>query len=601
MIIFKELRWGNIFSYGPNNVLKLNTSPLTQIIGDNGHGKSSIPLIIEEVLYNQNSKKIKKSDILNRYSKDKSYFIELDFDKDNTEYTIKTVRSSTVTNVKLFRDGKDISNHTATGTFKNIEIILGYDYKTFSQIVYQSSLSSLEFLTATDTARKKFLIDLLDLNKYIKICDIFKSLSSELTKRSESVNTKINTIESWIERYSKTDLTIKELLEEPEVSKDKQEQIGVLKNTLANIEAISKKIVQNNKYKEIFNSLVLPSDLLEPIDDSLELKFVSELNHWKNELAKGSKLTNKGGATYKCTSCGQDVDNSTNHKLVLSFEENRPNIQAQISVIENILEEHRKKKSLYYTEKETITQWEKYHSLIDHTLTSVIPNKHEIVDQINKLEKELTEETNKLNSIRDQNSKITAHNSKANVILSQMESMNQDLKALKEEYFTLLMTLSDYQILIKTFSTTGLVAYKIECLVKDLEELVNEYLAILANGRFQLTFKVSSSDKLNVVINDNGRDVEMCNLSSGERARVNVSTLLAIRKLMQSLSKTRTNLLVLDETIENLDANGKEKLIEILLEEESLNTFVISHGFTHPILEKLKIVKENNISRIDHG
>jgi len=164
MITFKEIRWGNAFSYGIDNTIKLDSAPLTQIVGKNGHGKSSIALILEEVLYNQNSKKIKKADILNRYSSDKSYSIELDFNKDNSEYTIKTNRSTTSTTIKLYKDGKDISSHTSTNTYKQIEGIIGFDHKTFSQIVYQSSVSSLEFLTATDTARKKFLIELLNLS-----------------------------------------------------------------------------------------------------------------------------------------------------------------------------------------------------------------------------------------------------------------------------------------------------------------------------------------------------------------------------------------------------------------------------------------------------
>jgi DNA repair exonuclease SbcCD ATPase subunit len=135
--------------------------------------------------------------------------------------------------------------------------------------------------------------------------------------------------------------------------------------------------------------------------------------------------------------------------------------------------------------------------------------------------------------------------------------------------------------------------------VKDLESITNEYLGVLAGGRFQLGFKVNSSDKLNVVITDNGRDISIDALSGGERARVNVATLLAIRKLMQALSNSRTNLLILDETVEALDAEGKEKLVEILLAEENLNTFLISHGFSHPLLEKIQVVKENNVSRIE--
>ena len=159
--------------------------------------------------------------------------------------------------------------------------------------------------------------------------------------------------------------------------------------------------------------------------------------------------------------------------------------------------------------------------------------------------------------------------------------------------------LNTVNTLVKTFSTTGLVAYKIENLVKDLEQLSNEYLGELSGGRFQISFQISGSDKLNVIITDNGIDIDILALSGGERARVNVATLLSIRKLMQSLSQSRINLLILDETIEALDVDGKEKLIEVLLKEESLNTMLVSHGFSHPLLEKLHVVKQNNISKIE--
>jgi DNA repair exonuclease SbcCD ATPase subunit len=78
-----------------------------------------------------------------------------------------------------------------------------------------------------------------------------------------------------------------------------------------------------------------------------------------------------------------------------------------------------------------------------------------------------------------------------------------------------------------------------------------------------------------------------------------VATLLAIRKLMQSLSNSRINLLILDETVESLDTEGKERLIEVLLKEDYLNTILVSHGFSHPLLEKINIVKTDNISRIE--
>ena len=136
-----------------------------------------------------------------------------------------------------------------------------------------------------------------------------------------------------------------------------------------------------------------------------------------------------------------------------------------------------------------------------------------------------------------------------------------------------------------------------QTLQKDLEELTNNYLGELSDGRFTLEFVVSN-DKLNVQITDNGNIVDILALSSGELARVNTATLIAIRKLMSSISKSKINILFLDEVINVLDETGREKLVEVLLQED-LNTYVVSHGWTHPLLEKVEVVKSGNISRLE--
>lgn len=67
---------------------------------------------------------------------------------------------------------------------------------------------------------------------------------------------------------------------------------------------------------------------------------------------------------------------------------------------------------------------------------------------------------------------------------------------------------------------------------------------------------------------------------------------------MSSISKSRINILFLDEVINVLDDTGREKLVEVLLTEE-LNTYVVSHGWTHPLLEKIEVVKQGNVSALD--
>ena len=45
-------------------------------------------------------------------------------------------------------------------------------------------------------------------------------------------------------------------------------------------------------------------------------------------------------------------------------------------------------------------------------------------------------------------------------------------------------------------------------------------------------------------------------------------------------------------------SEGKEKLIEVLQTENNLNVFLISHDFTHPLIDKISITKNENISSI---
>ena len=320
----------------------------------------------------------------------------------------------------------------------------------------------------------------------------------------------------------------------------------------------------------------------------------------QKELKDGKALAAKcDGPVSTCATCTQTIDNSTMYNMVKQFELSKLVLEDNIEKLSTAIKTADTETKAWDAHAAKLLEVEKYHALIDPKLSSVLLDKVELLNDIEVLQASVDSINTAITKTRAKNKTISEHNSKVKVIGEQMQDMQTELATLSASLVKHTIDLVNLQVLVKAFSTTGLVAYKIECLVKDLESITNEYLSELADGRFQLSFKIAASDKLNVVITDNGRDVDIIALSSGERARVNVATLLAIRKLMQSLSNSRTNLLILDETVENLDAEGKERLIEILLKEENLNTFLISHGFSHPLLEKLSVVKDKNISRIE--
>ena len=59
---------------------------------------------------------------------------------------------------------------------------------------------------------------------------------------------------------------------------------------------------------------------------------------------------------------------------------------------------------------------------------------------------------------------------------------------------------TNLEILKKSFSTNGLIAYKIESLVKELEGLVNKYLGELSDGRFTLEFLLLMISLMSVLL-----------------------------------------------------------------------------------------------------
>jgi len=597
VITLKKLKWNNCFSYGEDNILDLNDSTVTQLVGTNGAGKSSIPLILEEVLFNKNSKGIKKADIANRIF-NKGYDISLEFNVNGDEYKIEVSRRASI-KCKLFKNDEDISSHTATNTYKTVEEVLGLDFKTFTQIVYQNTNTSLQFLTATDTNRKKFLIDLLQLEKYVDYFEIFKEKSRVLSGEVSHIQGKLDTIIKWLDDNNLEAPTILPKLDLPKISENDLEQLSSLQLEFKNISEINRKINQNNFYKTELARI----DLSKYKNEGNHL-LESRQNYDKDleELGKWQSVYNsevfEGTSEDICPTCGQEVDQDLLDEIYQREEEKHNQAFNYIKKIQDTIR-HKKKVNEQIDEKQKEERrWKELFNSIDQTLPAEIKDADELQRKIEMLAEKIDNEQKELEYIINENESRERHNTRLQVIQEQIGEFKEELKTHENKLEEVKDMLGSIDILKKAFSTNGLLAYKIENLVKDLEELTNEYLAELSDGRFNLQFVVLN-DKLNVEIDDNGKAVEILALSAGELARVNTSTLLAIRKLMSSISKSRINVLFLDEVTNVLDEVGKEKMVEILLGEENLNTYIVSHGWTHPLLSKIEVIKENEISRLD--
>lgn len=596
MIILKTLRWDNCFSYGQNNTLDLNDSNLTQLVGTNGMGKSSIPLIIEEVLFNKNSKGIKKQEIQNRFVND-GYAINLTFQVDEDDYEIDVSRKASI-KCKLYKNGDDISSHTATNTYKTVQELLGLDFKTFTQLVYQNTNTSLQFLTATDTNRKKFLIDLLKLEEYVEFFEIFKEASRELSFELNTLTSRSDVIVKWLEENKLESVDILPILNLPKPSESDEKTLRQLQSDFEKISENNKKIIDNNFVKEQLNELEA-SGHLESVGEEISLTamlqqqgtFGSKVAEAQAHLDKLSELDGQ------CPTCESEVDEEKVKELNTIYLNSKKLAQNETVILKEKIADAKEHNRLVIIQKNQQRQYEDYIRDWDSSLPSTILDGDEISTSIDELSSKLRNLHNEIERISAENMLAERNNTRVSIIQEQSEGMQSQLEEIVAALVKVEEQFAHLEILKKAFSTNGLLAYKIENLVKDLEDLTNEYLAELSDGRFSLEFVVTN-DKLNVEITDNAKVVDILALSSGELARVNTATLLAIRKLMSSISSSRINTLFLDEIISVLDDEGKEKLVEILLGEE-LNTYLVSHGWTHPLIAKIEVIKEENISRLE--
>ena len=604
MIILQKLTWDNCFSYGKGNEVNLASATLTQLVGTNGVGKSSIPLILEEVLFNKNSKNVKKADIANRYINN-GYDISLDFSVDADNYTIEVHRRATL-KCKLTKNGEDISSHTASNTYKTLGEVLGIDFKTFTQLVYQNTNTSLQFLTATDTNRKKFLIDLLKLDDYVSYFETFKEGVRVATQEVTVLNAKTDTIVKWLNdnKLESTELLSKVNL--PKIEEEDEKRLRQLQIDFGNISEKNKKINDNNLYKDQLRSLDIQqarSDMEKYPEIQDTDRITGQLGAWKQELTHEVNMRDKyeslrNAESQECPTCEQPIDMDFVERHYLEHNERADQCRKFMQQEQDKLEAIQKENEIHRKAAKTTREWERIYSSIDTSLTATVSDPDAIKKHIGELALKVEKARHGLEEVIAENERRERYNTRIEIITEQTNEFENELSEITDKLSSIEDKLSILEILKKAFSTNGLLAYKIESLVKELEILTNEYLAEFSDGRFSINFVVEN-DKLNVEVTDTGKIIDILALSSGELARVNIATLVAIRKLMTSISRSQINVLFLDEVNQALDEQGKEKIVEILLKEENLNTYLVSHGWTHPLLEKIEIVKEDNISHLE--
>lgn len=596
-----------MFSYGSDNVLDLNNTPITQLLASNGSGKSSLAIIIQELLYNKNIKGLKKSDILNRYSKAKNWEGKIEFSVDGIDYEVISKRSGASTHVTLLKDGKDISEHKVLDTYKKIADIIGRDFETFSQLTYQSSTDSLEFLKATDTNRKKFLVNLFNFSRYLEIGDELKVVQSAREKELASKMGELKTVVDFIAKNVIPDRASEQAV--PEIDTSLYGKAEDLRTKISQERSICDRIDRNNLNIEERGRLVFDLSLSEP---ELDQDLLSDIEKTKADITKNETALSSARRDLKsldtsdrCYACKQPIDNSQSVELsrslnttIEALSDSIVTRKKELATLTTRLAEYSQAKTAFDKNQRAIEKFTQLSQVIDTSLPTSYPDYKAMQKQLQDVEKEIAWQEKEATEARKHNDSVKIRNAKIDALVEQLRDFKARQELLNNDIVNIQNEVANIAILRKAFSTSGIVAYKLENVAKQLEDNINHYLALLSDGQFQVIFRLTG-DKLNVVVVNNGEEVSIDSLSGGEFSRVQTSVLLAVRGTLSNIGGKSINLLFLDEITGVLDEPGKERLFEVLQEEKDLNVFLISHDYSHPLIPRIEITKNNNISSIN--
>ncbi len=604
-----NMRFSGMYSFGNDVFVDFTKHKVTQLEAVNGSGKTALMLILQELLTSKNMKGIKKGDIANRYINSKNWNAELNMLVDGIPHSITITRKGDTSKVGLFRNGENISEHKIPDTYKVLGGILNTTPEVLNQLIYQSSTSQLEFLKATDTNRKKFLVGLFSLERYLQIGEVLKGKISTIEKNLAGLQGQDKTVKDFLSSQSNLGEK-KKLVTVVEIDDNLKSDITKLENELLNINNQCTKIDKNNLLIKELSELVFDIELTAPDEDIYNQnkttwnQFMADSLSFDREVIDLKKrLSNLNTATH-CHTCKQPIDNS--HTIVIAKEINEQLVvvaQKQSSLtpiikdLNDSMQKYLKSKALFDQNQRKIERFEQLHALIDKILPTTHPKAEEIkTDLLNKKAKLQNQVASRAEAIK-YNSDVDILNAKIDMVVMQKREFLARQELLNSDIMNTQSQLNRLTILRKAFSPTGLVAYKLENIIKEFETEINNYLIEFSDGQFQINFRLEG-EKLNIIVFNNGVESPIENVSEGEFSRIQTSTLLAIRKLLSKLGGIKINFVFFDEVMGVLDQAGKDKLVEMLEAEEDTNTFIVAHGYSNPLVPKLTIVKENNIARI---
>jgi len=633
----------NILSFEKETVVfKNNKLTLIQGINNtdtgaksNGSGKSTILECIKLALTTNTIKKINKVDIIRNSESVNEGYLELELINSvtNEVFVIKKYLSRKKSNkCELFENGVRIDRLVDLNINESDKYILSKIGLTVDELDNYFLISKekyTSFFNSSDRSKKELVNQFSKTDKLDKIPDLLKTdySSFEATKKQYQTNQEIlrskqSVLRNQIDKLDGDRLTILSSIDSVnQLIKETSEKLDLKNKDLLKYD--QSKI---SDYDIIFNQISEEKKLLET--NLLNQKEL-DLSSFKQ---KQSQLTSKSKELKDDLNLLDQNINKSNIDLKSTI--NCPKCKYEFIITDSTknVEEIKQnlKECLELKQELAITQFTLGNELndIDKQIREINNKDYLNVDQINELKLQLSLVQEEKQQYRIQLTSIQSEvNSLSNInqqYLKQLEQLqnsfaqqkeqelNKEIEQYELEVLSIDKQLSDVDILINELSTVEHTLNSFRTVLANnslqyIEQKANEFMEkikcsykILISG-YKLLSTGKIKDEISISVTRDGVNEESFGkFSSGERAKADISCILALNEIINyNVSPNGLNLILVDEVLESVDESGFLNIVESL---DSLNKTIllithVSPDVIHNV-NKIVVEKNNNVSKI---
>ena len=521
-----KLEYKNFNSYG-NKITTIDfddKGSMIMLIGQSGHGKSSIREVISYLIYGKVQDK-NLGDLPNRINK--SLWGKLTLKANGSVITIERGISPKIFNVCIDKVVQDVA-----GT-SNIQSIIENDYlkipqSTFDNVISISVDKFKSFLTMKPNDKRKILDQIFGILFFNKINDKLKS-------SIRAYNVEINNLDGQVRVLLDNKKAIEDKIEKIDSEKSKEvtekleevvSQIGVLNENLIELSTNSKKVT--DKSNIAFDKL----NNLNKTKRDYEYK-IRDCNH-KLKLYDNEK----------CPTCNSDLTGDIHLEYKESINNEKLQLENQVKIT-----------------KEGILKLKEISDKIEK-------KKLEISDSIYGIRLDLGKLKQTKELLDKPKEDFTQFDSVLLETIAKVDNILQTIQSNRDNEYL-------YVELSKIFGEDGVKLQIMKNFLPSFNKSINEI-----SKKLHFPYKVEIDEKFNSKLLSIGEEINAKTLSTGERKKADFAVLISLIHIMKR-NYPNINLLFLDEILASIDSYGVSEMLSLIrsvVDELDLNVFVINHS-----------------------